>query len=115
MARRLKNDAEIDRFISTVINEADHHAGNVNEVVQHLSDAVRQRLNLSTDKVEVYERNGKLARTCWVTLKGNRYVFSYNYKAARIDLRKQSTQGQQLSSFDNSTSQSTIRKEVSKL
>ncbi|AKI03193.1 hypothetical protein IMCC20628_04523 [Hoeflea sp. IMCC20628] len=79
MARRLTTDSQIDQFISRVIGEANHHAPQVVTVIKPLSDAVRRRLNLLIDRVEVYERNGKLARTCWVTVEGNRYVFRYDY------------------------------------
>lgn len=115
MARRLKTDPEIDQFIAKVLGEASHHGGNVAKIIQPLSDAVRKRLNLSSDRVEVYERNGNLARTCWVTLSSKRYAFSYNYDAEKIELRDHSIQGQHRFSFDNSTSQSALSAEVAKL
>lgn len=115
MARILQTDAEIDAFISKVIGEANHHGANVNAIIQPLSDEVRQRLNLGSDKVEVYERNGKLARTCWVTIAGSRYVFSYNYDSQKIELRAGTTQGDKLFDFDNQTSQPDIAREVAKL
>lgn len=115
MARRLHTDAEIDTFIAKVIGEANHHGAKVNAVIVPLSDEVRKRLNLTLDKVEVYERNGQLARTCWVTLQGKRYVFSYNYHAQVIELRAQTTQGKRLAVFDNSTLHADIVSEVAKL
>ena len=74
MARHLRTNIEIDNFITKVIAEANHHAPNVGAIIMPLSSAVRARLNLAVDKVEVYERNGNLARTCWVTIGGNRYT-----------------------------------------
>ncbi|MCZ4296638.1 hypothetical protein [Henriciella marina] len=115
MARRLKTDNEIDAFIEKVTTEANHHALNVNRVIQPLSEEVRERLDLKSDKVEVYEREGRIARTCWVVIDGSRYVFSYNYNNEQIDLRERSLRGQVLSSFENSTSRQTIRKAVAGL
>jgi hypothetical protein len=115
MARKLTTNQQIDAFIAKVIAEAHHHGGKVEHVIQPLSDEVRQRLSLGIDKVEVYERNGNLARTCWVTLQGKRYVFSYNYQSEKIELRDQSTQGTVRFEFDNSTSLAAIQREVGML
>ena len=115
MARQLRTDSEIDAFIASVIQQATHHATSVATVIQPLSDEVRGRLNLGRDKVEVYERDGKIARTCWVTIKGKRYVFSYNYQDAVIDLKDRSTQGRLRCRFDNSTSLTAIQQEVARL
>jgi len=98
-----------------VLGEAQDHGGKVLNVIQPLSDEVRKRINLNTDKVEVYERNGNMARTCWVTIQGRRYAFSYNYKTEKIDLRDRSIQGAKRFDFDNSTSFSDIQSEVGKL
>ena len=115
MARQLNTDTEIDTFISKVICEANHHGAQVEAIIKPLSDEVRQHLDLSRDTVKVYERNGKLARTCWVSINGRRYVFSYNYDTTKIELRAKTTQGANLFAFDNSTSQADIVSEVSKL
>lgn len=115
MARKLTTNQEIDTFIAKVLGEAHHHGGNVEHVIQPLSDEVRQSLNLKRDTVEVYERNGNLARTCWVTLNGSRYVFTYNYKTQQIDLRDHSIQGALRFSFDNATPFTDIQREVANL
>jgi hypothetical protein len=115
MALKLTTNQDIDYFIAKVIGEAHHHGGNVEHIIQPLSDEVRKRLNLNLDKVEVYERNGNLARTCWVTLQGLRYAFSYNYQAEKIELRDHSIQGAVLFQFDNATSIADTQREVGKL
>lgn len=112
MARKLSTDIEIDAFIGRVLTEANHHGANVNKIIQLLSDEVRKYLNLGTDKVEVYERKGNLARTCWVTLGKNRYVFSYNYESAKIELRDKTLQGKKIFDFDNNTDYKDIVKQV---
>lgn len=115
MARKLHNDVEIDDFIAKVIGEALHHAPEVSQIIQPLSDAVRARLRLTRDDVSVYERNGNLARTCWVTRAGRRYVFTYNYTTKQIDLRSGTLRGTLVASFDNATSQPLLGQIVSGL
>ena len=115
MARQLRTDQEIDAFIAAVIPEARHHAPLVANIIQPLAAAVRARLNLSRDRVEVFERNGHLARTCWVTLAGRRYVFSYNYARAVIDLREGTTRGATIFQFRNATTALQIAAQVRRL
>jgi hypothetical protein len=115
VARRLKTNIEIDSFITKVIGEANHHAPSVASVIMPLSQAVRARLNLGVDKVEVYERNGNLARTCWVTINGNRYAFKYNYQNRKIDLKRHGLQGALITSFDNNTTGTAIARHAGAL
>lgn len=115
MARRLKTEAQIDRFIARVLAEATHHAPGVADVIEPLSDAVRRHLNLTTDTIEVYERNGEIARTCWVTIDDCRYAFSYNYDDGMIDVRERSLQGDILFQFDNNTTGTQIGRQVRRL
>jgi hypothetical protein len=115
MARNLPTDADIDAFIAKVILEAQHHAPWVAQIIQPLSDEVRRRLVLGPDTVEVYERNGNLARTCWVTLSGNRYVFTYDYGGRKIDLKDRTLRGRLIQSFDNTTPAATIVAVVAQL
>jgi hypothetical protein len=109
MARRLTTDQEINAFINSVLNEAQHHAPGVAAIIQPLSDNVRAHLNLAIDRIDVYERNGQIARTCWVTINGNRYAFSYNYDDEAIDLREGSIQGPTKYQFNNDTTDQEIQ------
>lgn len=115
MARALTTDPQIDAFISKVIAEANHHAPSVASIIMPLSVAVRARVNLTLDRVEVYERNGRLARTCWVTIGSNRYVFGYDYDTRTILLRARGIQGAVIERFDNSTPQSVINSRTASL
>jgi hypothetical protein len=115
MAIRLTTNAQIDRFIANVITAAHHHGPNVETVVQPLSDAVRRRLNLGVDKIEVYQRLGNIARTCWVTIGGARYAFSYNHAAGQIEMRERTLQGRVLASFNNGTSIRQIARNVAQM
>lgn len=115
MARQLKTNLEIDAFINRVIVEANHHSPRVVQIIMPLSREVRNRLILPQDRVEVYERLGQLARTCWVTIGGKRFAFSYNYYDKKIDLRDRTIQGQLIFQFDNQTTAADIGRVVANL
>jgi hypothetical protein len=115
VARRLTTNPQIDAYLQKVIADAQHHAQNVQHVIMPLSQAVRARINLAVDTVEVWQRSGKIGRSCWVTIGGNRYCFSYNYRAGVIDLRNNSTQGNIIFQFDNNTPSSAISQQAARL
>jgi glutamine synthetase len=114
MALRLTTNAQISAYVASVVADANHHAPQVAAIVQPLANEVLARL-APTDTIDVYERGGITARTCWVRIAGNRYCFSYNYDLHTIELRNRSTQGTVRFSFDNSTSITQIQREVAAL
>lgn len=109
MARRINSLGQLNAYIGNIISAANHHAPNVNLVIPTLQQDVLARFNWVSDKIEVYERGGQIARTCWLTLNKNRYVFTYNYGTGNIDLKRHSIQGRTIATFQNSTSVATIR------
>lgn len=111
MARRLMTSSQIDNYVASVIADANHHAPQVQHVMQPLADAVRARLG-PNDAIEVYERNGVVARTCWVRIAGERYCFSYDYTNHVIDLRDRGLQGNRRFAFDNATTTAQIDAQV---
>ena len=108
MARNLTTTQQINNYVQAVIQAANHHAPNVSSVISMLEREVLNKLNLGPDTVKVYERNGQIARTCWITLNGSRYVFTYNYNSHKIDLKTKGLQGNLIADFDNSSSNSAI-------
>jgi len=111
MALRLITSKQIDDYVASVITAAKHHASNVENVIQPLADEVRARLG-PNDTIHVYQRNGVIARTCWVRIASNRYCFSFDYANRVIDLRESSLQGRQLFAFDNATTTAQIHAQV---
>lgn len=114
MARRLVTSRQIDNYVASVIAAANHHAPPVEHVIQPLANAVRARLS-PNDTIDVYERNGAVARTCWVRIAGKRYCFSYDYTNHVIDLRDRGLQGGLRFAFDNTTTMAQIRAQVAAL
>ena len=100
MARQLTSQAQTDNEIARIEREADHHAPHVMATVRLLYNYVIQRIDFTRDRVEIYERNGAMARTTWVTFQGRRYVFTYNYSTTHIDLRDGSIKGNTLIQFN---------------
>ena len=115
MARKLNSKQEIRDFVVKVTAEARHHASEVENIISDLEHEVLNKINLPTDTFTVYERNGQLARTCWVVFSGNRYAFSYNYEKKKIELREWSIQGDVRTAFDNSTPASLVKSVIAQL
>jgi hypothetical protein len=115
MARRLTTNRQIDAYLRLVTHAATHHAPSVATVIPDLAHEVRGRLTLGVDDVSVYERLGNLGRTCWVTIGGRRWAFSYDYSTGKIDLRRDSLQGAVVFQFDNSTTMAAIKRQAARL
>lgn len=115
MARKLNSKQEIRDFVVKVTAEARHHASEVENIIADLEHEVLNKINLPTDTFTAYERNGQLARTCWVVFSGNRYAFSYSYKKKKIELKKGSIQGKPVEDFDNSTPASLVKSVIAQL
>ena len=94
-------------YLRGVMNRADHHASNVNEVALAIAGGVVWKKD--DDPLEVMIREGEMKNVLWFKVNGIRYVLSYNHDKGEIELRKGTTQGQALVSFSNEMSNSGIR------
>ena len=108
MAHQLTNKVETDREFLRIEGEAGHHAKHLNPMLRHLYNYVISKINFLRDTVQLYERNGNLARTTWITHRGRRLVFSYAYSKATVELRDGSVKGACLASFDGTESSGQI-------
>ena len=107
MALTVEDVARLQEYISGVMTRADHHAGNVSEVVLALAGAVVWRKD--AEPIRVMAQQGETKNVLWARIGGTRYAFSYNHDAGSIEMREGSTQGQVLHSFDNTTSLATVK------
>lgn len=90
----------LNEYLNGVMDRANHHANNVNEVALTLAGAVMWR---TTDDIEVRSNNnGGTGNMLWFHVDDNRFVLSYNHQTGRIDLIERSMQGRVRHSFDNS-------------
>jgi uncharacterized protein RhaS with RHS repeats len=115
LARQLTTNRQIDAYLRLVNHAAAHHAPTVASVIPDLAHEVRARVTLGVDDVSVYERLGNIGRTCWVTIAGRRWAFSYDYTTGKIELRRDSLQGTVVFQFDNSTSLTAIKRQAARL
>ena len=107
MPGRTITDVDVlQQYISGVMDRADHHAGNVNEVCFAIAGALIWR---KQGDIHVYERQGNMANALWVTINGNRYAVSYNHENGRIEIRENSMRGEVLREFDNTDSSADVR------
>lgn len=102
MRRRLRTTAEIDDFIDRTKQQAEIHAPEVARTIARLSSTWRARLDLSRDRVDVYEPRGGAAAACWLRIDGQRYVLSFDATGV-IYLRAGSIRSRPLRQFSDSS------------
>ncbi len=102
MALTITTFEALNDYIHKVMERADHHGQNVNEIVLAIAGAVLWR---ATQDVEVRSNNNDgTGNVLWLTINGNRYVLAYNHNTFNIEIRQDSMQGAVLASFNNSNS-----------
>ena len=77
-------------YIRGVMDRAEHHADNVDEITLAIAGAVIWRKD---GDIQVYEREGQMANALWVDINGQRYALSYNHDARKIEIRRDSMRG----------------------
>ena len=97
----------LNEYINGVMNRADHHGQNVNEIVLTLAGAVVWR---ATQDVEVRTYNDQTANILWLTINGHRYAIAYNHETLNIEIRDRNQNGTVLAIFDNSTSAADVKR-----
>ena len=94
-------------YLRGVMDRADHHAQNVNEVALAVAGGVVWRKD--NDPLEVMTRSGDMKNVLWFKVNGKRYALSYNHDTSEIELRYRTTQGSVIASISNTMSNSQIR------
>lgn len=89
----------LNEYINGVMERADHHGQNVNEVILTLAGAVIWR---ATQDVEVRTYNEETANILWLTINGHRYAIAYNHNTMNIEIRDRNQNGTVLATFNNS-------------
>ena len=100
---------ELRAYLKGVMDRADHHAGNVNEIALALVGAILWRKN-DDEPIKVMVREGETTNVLWVRIGQKRYAFSYNHTERCIELREGGLQGATLYIFSNGTPLSDVRK-----
>lgn len=113
MPQQLTEIDALREYLSGVMNRADHHAQNVNEVSLSIAGAVVWKKD--DDPLRVMTRDGKMTNVLWFTVNQKRYALSYNHDTAEIELRANSLQGRIVASFANAVTNAEVREAFSKL
>ena len=93
--------AILQRYLEGVLSRADHHAGNISQIVLAITGAIVWRKD--PEPIRVLERDGEMKNVLWVSIGGQRYAFTYDHPTQAILLLRGSTQGTVLHSFTNAT------------
>lgn len=97
----------LNEYINGVMNRADHHGQNVNEIVLTLAGAVIWR---ATQDVEVRTYNEETANILWLTVNGHRYAIAYNHQTFNIEIRDRNQNGVVLATFNNLSSANDVKR-----
>ncbi|MFZ0929123.1 MAG: hypothetical protein WAN11_11015 [Syntrophobacteraceae bacterium] len=95
-------------YLRGVVDRADHHAQNVNEIALAIAGGVIWRKD--DEPLEVMVGEGEMKNVIWFKVNGQRYALSYNHETQEIELRQGSTQGNLRASFSNSMSNDQVRR-----
>lgn len=97
----------LKKYFSGVIGRADHHADNVNEIAFALIGGVIWR---ATEDIQVKEYDGAPANILWMIVGDKRYCFSFNHSSGNIEVKEKSIKGNVITTFNNSTPISDVKK-----
>jgi Integron cassette protein VCH_CASS1 chain len=107
MPEKLTEISALQRYLSGVVNRAEHHAPQVRGIAFTLIGAVIWCKDASP-AIEVKIYDGQTANVLWVWICGKRYAFSYAHASGTIELRQDNMRGDVLHSFDDTTSVSEV-------
>jgi len=101
MPRSIADIGVLQQYIRGVLERAEHHAANVDEVLFAVAGAVVWRKD--DEHLEVMLRDGDMKNVLWVHVDGTRYAIAYDHVTQAIQVRRGSTHGPVLASFTNAT------------
>lgn len=107
MSQSVEEVADLQEYLHGVLNRADHHADNVNEVVLTLVGLILWQKD--AEPIRVMTRDGKPTNVLWVHIRGVKYAFSYDHASQTIAMRSDSLQGPLIRSFSNKDTASTMK------
>ena len=95
-------------YLQGVMNKANHHAQNVNEIALALISGIIWK---STDDVRVLEREGEMKNILWMCINGSNYCFTYDHSnGGFIAMREGNSRGNILHQFTNQTTNAELKR-----
>lgn len=105
MSIEINQIQELKTYFNGVMNRADHHADNVNEVVLALIGGVIWK----SDSFKVREYNGSPANILWMEINDKRYCFKFNHFTGNIEVCENGHGGNVIMTFNNSNTLQEIK------
>jgi hypothetical protein len=102
MPLELTEVQQLREYMRGVMERADHHAGNVDQIALAIAGAIIWRKD--DEPLEAFTREGQTKNVLWVRIGGRRLAFSYNHQEQAIEVREGTTHGAVLRSFCNDDS-----------
>ena len=106
MATTIHNIEILREYLTGVLDRANHHAQNVNDIALAIAGGIIWR---TTDNIKVMSRDGEMKNVLWLQVDNRRLCFVYNHNSGNIEIRDGSTQGIVIESFNNSTSLTDVK------
>ncbi len=106
MATTIQNIEILREYLTGVLDRANHHAQNVNEIVLAIAGGIVWR---TTNNIRVMSRNGEMKNVLWLRVEERTLCFVYNHDNGNIEVRENSIQGNVIQSFNNSTPLNTVK------
>lgn len=107
MALSVTDIDDLRAYLCGVMDRADHHAGEVQEIALALAGAIMWRKDYDKP-IKVMAHNGQTKNVLWVSIDGSRYAFSYDHAGAAIEMRQGTLQGETLHTFSDTTALSDV-------
>ena len=107
MALTVESIDILREYLQGVMNRADHHAQNVNEIALTLIGAIIWR---STDEVKVMEREGEAKNILWMCINSRNFCFTYDHSnGGFIAMREENSRGNIIHHFTNQTTNAEVK------
>ncbi|UII30718.1 hypothetical protein LVD17_20710 [Fulvivirga ulvae] len=106
MATTIHNIEILRAYISGVLDRANHHAHNVNEIALAIAGGIIWR---TTDNIRVMSREGEMKNVLWLQVDNRTLCFAYNHDTGNIEVREGSIQGNVITTFNNATPLSDVK------
>ncbi|SFC84163.1 hypothetical protein SAMN05421780_110168 [Flexibacter flexilis DSM 6793] len=106
MPTTVQNIEVLREYLKGVLDRADHHAHNVNEIVLAIAGGIIWK---ATADIKVLSRQGEMKNVLWLQVNNKKLCFVYNHTNGSIDVRTESIQGDVIKSFNNTTHISEVK------
>ncbi|MDP5202357.1 hypothetical protein [Flavobacterium sp. DG2-3] len=101
MATTIQNIELLREYLAGVLDRANHHAQNVNEIALAIAGGIIWK---TTNNIKVMSRDGEMKNVLWLEVDSRKLCFVYNHDNLNIEARDGTIQGNVIASFNNSSS-----------